>query len=59
VNLFMKNFKKNNGVDGAGRSPDQVPPGRDDTRSPEALRLSSGSDRSGLNQIGARRSDPA
>jgi hypothetical protein len=59
VDLFMKNFKKNNGVDGAERGPHRMPPGRDDTRSPEALRLSSGSDRSGLNQIGARRSDPA
>jgi hypothetical protein len=59
VDLFMKNFKKNNGVDGSERGPVRVLPGRDDTRSPEALRLSSGSDRSGLNQIGARRSDPA
>jgi hypothetical protein len=59
VDLFMKNYKKNNVVDGAERGPDRAPAGRDDTRSPEALRLSSGSDRSGLNQIGARRSDPA
>jgi hypothetical protein len=43
VDLFMKNFKKNNGVDGAKRGLDRVPPGRDDTHSPEALRLSSGS----------------